>query len=98
MGCDCVVLFKRPDGARGFIENIPAALDSSSEMVNNLYSLEDEESSFITCLRAVDASFCTDWDDPLFSFMILTPSLTQETCILSLAIGATDGYTVGCTA
>jgi hypothetical protein len=107
MGCDRVVLLNKPDGASGFIKDIPGALGASPEMVNDLYSLEDKESSFVTALREADASYCADWDDPSISLSDFdaiadtgnaAPLLSDDPCILSLAGEATDVDIVGCTA
>jgi hypothetical protein len=107
MGCDHVVLLNAPDRASGFIKDIPLALGASPEMVNNLYSLEDKESSFVTALRETDASYCTDWNDPSISLFDVnaiadtgnvSPLLSNDPCILSLVVEVTDVDIIGCTA
>ena len=74
-------------------------------MLDDLYSLENEDSSFVTALGVADAAYCVDWEtlspfdiDALAEAGYTAPLLSDDPCILSLDVKASDKDVSGCTA
>ena len=105
MGCDQIVLINRPGGTGNFPLGITRELGISQERIDALYELTDPESSWSVALSLADATICADWDSPdTFDRAALAqtgydaPFLSDDTCILSLDVGATDQVRIpGCT-
>jgi len=104
IGCDKIVLINRPDGIGSFSVDIPVLLGATQEIVDDLYKLEDPESSFAKALTTADATICADWDTPDAEPALLAetgyvgPFLSNDACVLSLNVGAdNDKKIIGCT-
>ena len=105
MRCDRVVLINRPGGLSNFLYGVPTLLGASPKMLDDLYSLENEDSSFVTALGVADAAYCVDWEtlspfdiDALAEAGYTAPLLSDDPCILSLDVEASDEDVSGCTA
>lgn len=104
MGCDRIVLINRPGGQGQFGLDVATLLGASSDDLNELYLLDDAGSGFSTALREADATYCADWErQPQFNVTgiidegYIAPLLSEDTCILSLDVGAVDDDIRGCT-
>ena len=102
MGCDRVVLVNRPDGTGTFPLELAGELGISQEMIDDLYDLTDPSSSWTTALFAADATICADWDVPEGSDVEALAQtgyngvfLSDNPCILSQDVGATDEIRIG---
>ena len=106
MRCDRVVLINRLGSVGNSLPfTVAKILGASPKELDDLYSLENEASSFVAALRLVDATYCVDWDtlssldvDALAKAGYTAHLLSDDPCTLSLDVGAKDKDVSGCTA
>lgn len=92
MGCDCIILSNQPekDGEKSGVSVDKKLLLGASPVdaaqMDALFSLDNDESRFMTALQEVDALYCIDWDSPPrlnFECIIADAEVTPARCCLS---------------